>query len=217
MNYKYFSEIYTSETEFKREKLQFFFDKSFREKDEDLLRNQYVALRQLQFEDKIVFVRECVELSSLAENITIACDILASGSGISFIYCGDGPCYINGNHKLITRAVLNLLSNGYLYGKENLITVNIIKSNTFSRLEVVNGGNPATPVRDGKGLSFVRNICNKLNGKFFIEQTSSHTKAIMLFENSLETKKPHLTDNFFSLVSDRLSPVCIEMFGMEYH
>ena len=91
MNYKLFSDIYTGEREFQREKMQFLFDKSFRDKDEALLRNQYIALRRLQFMNDMTFEPECVDLSVLTESITVACDILSTESGVSFIYCGEKP------------------------------------------------------------------------------------------------------------------------------
>lgn len=218
MNYKHFSDIYTGEKEFQREKMQFFFDKSFRDKDENLLRNQYVLLRQLGFLDDLTFEPECVDLSSLAENITVACDILSSESGVSFIYCGNSPCYVMGNSRLITKALLNLLSNAYLYGKENLVIVKTIEKGTCCGIEVLSGGSFSENHKTGNGLSFVRKICNKTNGNFFIEQTLSHTKAIMLFPKSdLKQNSAREIADILSLVYNRLSPVCVEMFGMQYH
>ena len=184
MNYKHFSDIYTGEREFQREKMQFFFDKSFRDKDENLLRNQYVSLRQLEFLDDLTFEPECVDLSSLTENITVACDILSSESGVSFIYIGNSPCYVIGNSRLITKALLNLLSNAYLYGRENLVIVKTVEQGNCCGIEVLSGGSFSEDNKTGNGLSFVRNICNKMQGNFFIEQTLSHTKAIMLFPKS---------------------------------
>ncbi|MBR2952897.1 MAG: HAMP domain-containing histidine kinase [Clostridia bacterium] len=218
MNYKHFSDIYTGEREFQREKMQFFFDKSFRDKDENLLRNQYVSLRQLEFLDDLTFEPECVDLSSLTESITVACDILSSESGVSFIYIGDSPCYVIGNSRLITKALLNLLSNAYLYGRENLVTVKTVEQGNCCGIEVLSGGSFSENHKAGNGLSFVRNICNKMHGNFFIEQTLSHTKAIMLFPKS-DIKENSTKENadILSLVYNRLSPVCVEMFGMEYH
>ena len=218
MNYKCFSDIYTGEREFQREKMQFLFDKSFRDKDDTLLRNQYVTLRQFQFVNDIAFEPECVDLSALTESITVACDILSTESGVSFIYCGDKSCFVNGNSRLITKALLNLLSNAYLYGKEKLVTVKTVESGNYYGIEVLNSGCFSENHKIGKGLSFVRNACNKMNGNFFIEQTLSHTKAIMLFQKSTsETVDTNEDDDIFSLVYNRLSPVCVEMFGMEYH
>ncbi len=219
MNYKHFSEIYTDEAQFFREKMQYLFDKSFENKDETLLRTLYISLRQLQFDEDFSFNRESVELTSLAESLTVACDILASPSGISFIFCGDEPCYIDGNQKLISKALLNLLSNAYLYGKGNLVTVKTVSTSDFSRLEVLSGGNFTNINQNGKGLTFVRQVCEKMRGKFLIEQSLSHTKAIMTFKNSQFdfNSCSRIETDILSLVSDRLSPACVEMFGMEYH
>ncbi len=219
MNYKHFSEIYTDEAQFLREKMQYLFDKSFKNNDEELLRKLYISLRRLQFNEYSSDKTEQLELTSLAESVTVACDILASTSGISFIFCGNEPCYIEGNRHLVSKALLNLLSNAYLYGKENLVTVKTIGTNRFSRLEVLSGGNFANINETGKGLSFVHRVCEKMHGKFLIEQTLSHTKVIMIFQNSkpqFNSVSPQQTD-ILSLVNDRLSPACVEMFGMEYH
>ena len=219
MNYKYFSEIYTDETQFLREKMQYFFDKSFKNNDEALLRNSYVSLRKLQFNEDFSTETESIELTSLAESVTVACDILASPSGISFIFCGDEPCYINGNQKMISKALLNLLSNAYLYGNRNLVTVKTVSKNDNSRLEVLSGGNFTNTNKLGKGLSFVHKACKNMQGSFLIEQSISHTKAIMIFKNAEHNNTPSQTHNtdIISLLSDRLSPACVEMFGMEYH
>lgn len=219
MNYKHFSEIYKDENQFFREKMQYLFDKAIRERDENLLRKLYVSLRRLQFEEIFSNIVEQIELTSLSESVTIACDILASPSGINFIFCGDEPCYIDGNKHLISKALLNLLSNAYLYGKENLVTVKTVNTSTHSRLEVLSGGNFTNINEAGKGLSFIRQVCKNMQGNFLIEQTPDHTKAIMIFKNS----QHHFTTNslqqtdIFSLLNDRLSPACVEMFGMEYH
>lgn len=219
MNYKCLSEIYKEENQFYREKLQYLFDKSIREKDENLLRILYVSLRQLQFSENFNFETEQLELTSLAESLTVACDILASPSGISFIFCGGDICHIEGNQKLISKALLNLLSNAYLYGKENLVTVKTVRTDTHSRLEVLSGGAFTNINPDGKGLSFVRQVCDTLHGSFFIEQTLTHTKTIMTFKNTEHSDIPlqRRDTDIISLLSDRLSPACIEMFGMEYH
>lgn len=218
MNYKHFSEIYTDENQFLREKMQYFFDKSFREKDEELLRSLYISLRQLEFCEDYSCYNEQVELTSLAESITVACDILATASGISFIFCGDAPCFISGNRRLISKSLLNLLSNAYLYGTGNLVTVKTVNGYGNSRLEVFSGGSFENINQKGRGISFVRKASKKMNGNFLIEQSVSHTKAIMTFENSrkIHSHSAQQTD-ILELISDRLSPVCVEMFGMEYH
>ena len=99
------------------------------------------------------------------------------------------------------------------------MTVKTIKTDTQSRIEVLSGGIFTNINPNGKGLAFVRDVCEKSQGKFLIEQSLSHTKAIMSFKNSDINLRPSLTDytDIFSILNDRLSPACIEMFGMEYH
>ncbi len=219
MKYKCFCEIYTNENQFLREKMQYFFDKSLHEKNEHLLRHQYIALRRLQFTEEIFFSPEYVNLSKLVENTTNACDILSFPLGVNFIYCGNDNCYTQGDSKLIGKALLNLLSNAYLYGNKNLITTKTITTQNHSKIEVLSSGIFQKTNCNGKGLEFVRKICKKHNGNFFIEQSLSHTKAIMVFEKANNIPCNHKEEAFdtYSLINDKLSPVCVEMFGMEYH
>lgn len=198
-----------------RERLQLLFDRSFRNGDKSSLREQYRILRQLELNADIDFDNETVNIAALAENITIACDIIVSQTGASFIFCGNDTSPVLCNQRLTTKALLNLLSNAYLYGCENLVTVKTIEMNDFVRLEVQSGGafiqNP-----NGKGLDFVRKVCRKSNGRFFIEQSPIETCAVMIFEKARNYKE--LADiDLYSLINDRLSPVYIELFGMEYH
>ena len=219
MKYEYFSEIYTNEKQFLREKMQYFFDKSLQEKNEHLLRHQYVALRRLQFTEEIFFTPEYVNLSALAQNIANACDILSFPSGVNFIFCGNDSCYTRGNPKLIGKALLNLLSNAYLYGNKNLITIKTITTRKHAKIEVLSGGTFQETNYNGKGLELVRKICKKNNGNFFVEQGRSYTRAIMIFEKINTIPFNHNNEEFdtYTLICDRLSPVCVEMFGMEYH
>ncbi len=215
MNYKHLADIYIGENEFNREKMQFFFDKSFRENDETLLRNQYIALRQLQFNDFFEFSPKAINLSSLVDNITIACDILSAGTGVNFIYCGAENVCVSGSENLITKCLLNLLSNAYLYGTENLITTKCVKYNSFTSIEVLSGGPFLENPKDGKGITFVRNATNQMGGKFFIEQSSNRTRAVIMLRHSADYAEKDY--DFLDFINDRLSPVCVEMFGMAYN
>lgn len=214
MNYKYLSDIYTSENEFQRDKMQFFFDKSFREKDDVLLRNQYRALRAFQFNINFDFTPETIHISSLTESLTTACDILATGTGMNFIFCGENDCHCVGDERLITKCLLNLLSNAYLYGRENLITTKCIRLKDFIKIEILSGGVFSGNATDGNGLSFVRRATSKMNGRFFIEQSLGHTKTVIMLKNT--AKITHKNYDFLELVNDRLSPVYVELFGMSY-
>lgn len=198
-----------------REKLQLLFDRCFRDGDKSTLREQYRILRQLELNSKIDFDNEIVNISSLAESVTIACDIIIAEAGISFIFCGNDTSPVLSNQRFIIKALLNLLSNAYLHGRENLVTVKTIEMSDFVRLEVLSGGafldNP-----DGKGLEFVQKVCHKSGGKFYVEQSTTETRAIMIFEKVSNYKNANNTD-LYSLIIDRLSPVYVELFGMEYH
>lgn len=198
-----------------RERLQLLFDRSFHNGDKAKLREQYKILRQLELNSHIDFENEPVNISALAENITVACDIIVSQTGTSFIYCGNDTSPVLCNPRFITKALLNLLSNAYLYGCENLVTVKTIEMNDFVRLEVQNGGAFLSNT-DGKGLQFVRKVCEKSNSRFFIEQSPTETRATIIFRKTRNYKDLNSID-FYSLINDRLSPVYVELFGMEYH
>lgn len=218
MNYKHFSQVYTDESQFLREKLQLFFDKAFNQEDETKLRSYYKSLRELDFSTALDFSPEIIDISYLCENITSAFDVFASHNGKSFIYCGNPTCFVYGNHRFIAKALLNLLSNAYLYATNSLVTVKTIESQDFVKIEVQSGGIFPLNNIDKKGLTFVRKICNALNGRFLIESRHNSTNAIMCFK-----KGSHLPDkryeqyNFSNLLSNRLSPVYVEIFGMSYH
>lgn len=218
MNYKHFSEVYTDENQFSREKLQFFFDKAFNYKDETELRYLYKTLRNLDFSSDLDFLPENVNISSLCENITSAFDIFASHNGKNFIYCGNSTCSVYGNHRFIAKAFLNLLSNAYLYGTTSLVTVKTIENDNFVKVEVQSGGKFPLNTIDGNGLTFIRKVCTKLNGHFLIETRHDSSIVIMAFKKSdCMSKTKHEQYDFTNLLSNRLSPVYIEVFGMDYH
>lgn len=198
-----------------RERLQLLFDRSFCNGDKSSLREQYKLLRQLELNTDIDFKNEPVNISALAESVTIACDIIVSQTGASFIFCGNETSPVVTNQRFVTKALLNLLSNAYLYGCENLVTVKAIETDKFVRIEVQSGGKFCNTTYS-KGLSFVHNVCRKSKGRFFIEQSSTETRAVMIFEKT-ENYKNLTNADLYSLINDRLSPVYIELFGMEYH
>ncbi len=198
-----------------REQLQLKFDQCFLNGDKSGLREQYKFLRQIELNYNVDYDNEIIDISSLAQSISVACDILIAETGASVIYCGNKTSPALCNQRFFTKALLNLISNAYLYGCERLITVKTIEMADFIRIEVQNSGafiNSDT----GKGLTFVRNICKNANGRFFIEQSPTETRAVMIFEKARNYKGLNNVD-FYSLINDRLSPVYIEMFGMEYH
>lgn len=198
-----------------REQLQLLFDQYFLNGDKSGLREQYKILRHLEFAHNTDYSNEIIDISSLVESVSVACDILIAETGVSVIYCGNKTSPAFCNQRYFIKALLNLISNAYLYGCDNLITIKTIEASDFIRVEVHNSG---TFINDnmGNGLSFVRNVCKNANGRFFIEQATTHTRAVMIFKKSRNYKELNNVD-FCSLINDRLSPVYVELFGMEYH
>ncbi len=205
--------FYQNDTD--RDRLQQLFDHSFNNGDKSSLRKHYKFLRQLELDSHIDFSLETVNISALAETVTMGCDILLSQMGMSFIFCGNETAHAVCNQRFVTKALLNLLSNAYLFGGEKLVTVKTIESENFVRIEVQNGGVSSHNTYN-KGLDFVQKVCLKANGKFFVMQNTTHTTAIMMFKKSTNYKEVKSTD-LYSLINDRLSPLYVELFGMEYH
>lgn len=206
-------DFYQSDTD--RDRLQLLFDHSFNNGDKSSLRKHYIFLRQLELNSFIDFPLETVNISALAESVTMGCDILLSQMGMSFIFCGNETTPAVCNQRFVTKALLNLLSNAYLFGSEKLVTVKTVESQNFVRIEVQSGGGVFDNTYN-KGLQFARDVCLKSNGRFFIMQNAFHTNAIMMFQKSTDYNNAKSTD-LYSLISDRLSPLYVELFGMEYH
>ena len=198
-----------------REQLQLEFDQCFLNGDKSALREQYKTLRQIELNNNNEYDNEIIDISSLAQSISIASDILIAETGISVIYCGNKTSPAFCNQRYFTKSLLNLISNAYLYGCENLITIKTIEMANFIRVEVQSGG-AFINSNTGMGLHLVRNICKNANGKFFIEQSPIVTRAVMIFEKVRNYKDLSSVD-FSSFLNDRLSPVYVELFGMEYH
>lgn len=199
-----------------RENLQNLFDRAFLVGDKGNLRENYKALRHLEFSESLEKVNERINLSALAENLTTACDILVSDTGVSFVFCGNDTCHIYGNGRALTKAILNLLSNAYLHGKGNLITVKTIENAEYTKIEVKNEGNFYC-IDYGKGLSLVRRNCTESGGAFFVKTDLFTTTAVMIIKKvPANNCKDFYVPDFYEYLSDRLSPVYVEMFGMEY-
>lgn len=200
-----------------RERMQNLFDSAFVKNDSNMMREQYKALRSFEFDCNFDFKPQSVNISAVAENISAACDTVAAPLGVSFIYCGNQSSPVSGNRRLISKALLNLLSNAYLYGSGSLVTVKTVEMQDFVRLEVQSGGMFLCENEKGRGLSFVRRVCVRHGGKFFIESDVLYSRAVMILPKSRGVEKPAQSADFITLITDRLSPVYVEFFGMEYH
>lgn len=197
-----------------RENLQDLFDASFIKMDLESLRTNYQSLRKLELNTPLKATTESIDISSLVENLTLACDIICAENGTSFIYCGNDTSIIKGNQKLITKAILNLLSNSFLYGNGNLVTVKTIEKQDFISIEIQSSGNLSQEIKFGDGLKYVQNVCNSLNGHFFILTDLLSVKSIILFPKSRQFKDIARVPDFCELLNDRLSPVYVEFFGI---
>lgn len=197
-----------------RENLQELFDASFIKMDLESLRTNYQSLRKLELNTPLKATTESIDISFLVENLTLACDIICAENGTSFIYCGNDTSIIKGNQKLITKAILNLLSNSFLYGNGNLVTVKTIEKQDFISIEIQSSGNLSQEIKFGDGLKYVQNVCNSLHGHFFILTDLLSVKSIILFPKSQQFKDIARVPDFCELLNDRLSPVYVEFFGI---
>jgi|GEM_PF-4524105 len=202
-------------TEHFRENLQNMFDLAFSSGDYNSLREQYKKLRNIEFNASFDFTKEMINVSTLIENLTIACDIVVADMGVNYIFCGNETSRICGNGKALTKAFLNVLSNAYLHGKGNLITVKTIENDNFIKIEVKNEG-VFSSLKFGNGLSFVLKTCRNLNGMLFIEIDGFSTNSIMYIKKTVANmRRDFCVPYFYEYLNDKLSPVYIEMFGMD--
>ncbi len=201
-----------------RDRLQNLFDNSFKRGDAEQVREHYRTLRRLEMECEKSPSCGSVDISCLTENITAACDIIAADTEKTFVFCGNETCPVYGSARLISKALLNLLSNAYLYGRERLVITKTVETADFVKIEVHSGGAfDFYKSESGRGLSFVREVCRSHGGNFFTESDGFTSVCIMIFPKLKKELPSAPNPDFFELVRDRLSPVYVEFFGMEYH
>lgn len=210
MNFNY-SE---SNNSIQRENLQDIFDRSFLSDDFEILREYYRKLRRLEFDCDFDYIDEIVDISSLTETLTVACDIVTTDMNIDYIYCGNETSNIPGNSKLLSKAVLNLLSNAFMHGNGHLVTVKTVNKAEFVAVEVQNGGVFENSSKNCCGLDFVRKVCRRHNGKFFVINQKNFVKSIMLLPRRKIGGNLSAMPDFCGLLNDRLSPVYVEFFGL---
>lgn len=200
-----------------RDNLQNLFDRAFLSGNNSDLRENYKTLRNIELNKLPDTKNERIHVSALTENLTIACDILTTESGVNFVFCGNDTSPVFCNGRALTKSILNLLSNAYLHGKGQLVTVKTIEMNKHIKIEVKNEGSFCCE-HYGKGLLLVNRVCNLWGGAFFIERDLFSTTAIMLIKKApAKNCKDFYVPDFCEYLSDRISPVYVEMFGMEYH
>ena len=65
-----------------REQLQLLFDQCFLNGNKSGLREQYKILRQIELNHNIDDDNEIIDISSLTQNISVACDVLIAETGV---------------------------------------------------------------------------------------------------------------------------------------
>lgn len=154
---------------------------------------------------------ECVDLSDLAENICIASDIILRESGKTVVFCGNDTSPVFSNRQLLTKAVLEAVGNACVFGEGSLITVKTREHKNFVSAEI-QGAGKFSACGDG-GLEFIRNAVKQFGGEMFTVFGKDFSSVVMTFEKANKTN-PMLNKSFIDLVSDRLSPVFIELYGL---
>lgn len=207
-----------------RESLQTLFDNSFNDGDREQLRKHYRDLRSLEFQCEMKNTGIFIDISNLTQNLTVACDIVTADNGKNFVYCGNDVSPVACNPRLISKALLSLMSNAYIYSSERLTVTKTIECKNFIKIEVKSGGQfQFGRYENRNGLRFVNKVCLAHGGRLIIESEKYSSSAIMMIDksadyskhgNSFPDKTLQSTPDFYELLKDRLSPVYTEFFGI---
>lgn len=193
-----------------REELQENFSSALLEDDVLFLHTLYSKLRKLN-RNTLNTETECVDLSDLAENICIAADILLRESGKTVVFCGNDTSPVYGNRQVLTKAILEGLGNACIFGKGSLITLKTCEHKNFVSAEIQSLGEFSRC--DGEGIKFIRNAVKTFDGEMFTVSTHGYSSLVLTLKKS-NNIKPLENRSFIDLVSDRLSPVFIELYGI---
>lgn len=174
------------------------------------LHTLYSRLKQLNRNIKN-FETECVDLSELAENICIASDIILRESGKTVVFCGNDVSPVFSNRQILTKAVLEAVGVVCIFGKGSLITVKTCEHKNFVTAEIQGAG--TFSFYDTDGLRFIRNAVRQFGGEMFTVLGKDCSCMVMTFEKA-DQINPLPNKSFIDLVSDRLSPVFIELYGL---
>ncbi|MDE5994957.1 MAG: hypothetical protein K2G60_05530 [Oscillospiraceae bacterium] len=193
-----------------REELHENFSSALFDDDILFLHTLYSKLRRLN--RKLLNTEtECVDLSDLSENICIAADILLRESGKTVVFCGNDTSPVFGNRQILTKAILEAIGNACIFGKGSLVTLKTQEHKHFVSAEIQNLG--GFSFGGGEGLRFIRNAVKQFDGEMFTVCTHGYSSVVLTFKKS-DNIRPLENRSFIDLVSDRLSPVYIELYGM---
>lgn len=194
-----------------REELHENFSSALLDNDISFLHTLYSKLRKLN-RNIINAETECVDLADLAENICIASDILLRESGKTVVFCGNETSPVFGNRQILTKALLEAVGNACIFGKGTLITVKTCEHKSFVSFEIQNFGSISQHF-EGEGLKFIRTAVKRFGGEMFTVSGRDSVSVVMTFKKS-GNLRPLENKSFIDLVSDRLSPVFIELYGL---
>lgn len=193
-----------------REELHENFTSALMQDDILFLHTLYSKLRRLN-RNIIDAETECVDLSDLAENICIASDIILRESGKTVVFCGNDTSPIFSNRQILTKAILEAVGNACVFGEGSLITVKTREHRDFASAEIQGSG--SFSLCDAEGLRFIRNAVKRFDGEVFTVIGKEVSSVVMTFKKAGKIT-PMSNKSFIDLVSDRLSPVFIELYGM---
>ncbi len=193
-----------------REELHENFSSALLEDDISFLHTLYSKLKKLN-RSILDAETECVDLSDLSENICIASDILLRDSGKTVVFCGNDTSPVFGNRQILTKAVLEAVSGACVLGKGSLITVKTCEHSDFVTVEIQGGGRFL--FNGGEGADFIRNAVKRFGGETVTVSGREYSSVVMAFKKSANLR-PLENRSFIDLVTDRLSPVFIELYGL---
>lgn len=198
-------------TEKLRDELHESFASAFEKNDILSLQKFYRQLKVLNRKANY-FDIEAVDISNLAENISLATDILVNQNGKTVIFCGNEVSSVLGNRQFLTKAILEMISNAIFYGLGSLITVKCYEKSDNIFLCVQSLGE-FNFTEKSDGINYIRKSAKIFDGRFVIftgEDCSSQILVLKKAYISTTEKNP----TFLELVNDRLSPVYIELYGV---
>lgn len=193
-----------------REELNENFSSAIIDGDISSLQTLYSKLKKLNRNIK-ASETECVDLSDLAENICIAADIILRDSGKTVVFCGNDVSPVFSNRQILTKAVLEAVGNACIHGESPLVTVKTQERKRFVTAEIQCMGNFLP--QNSESLEFIKNAVKKFDGEALTVYGKEFSSVVMTFKKANKIN-PMPNKNFIELVSDRLSPVFVELYGM---
>lgn len=205
-----------------RNELQESFDCAFLCQDCLQLGKLYSRLKILN-RTNVNYSKECVDISDLTENVALASDILLREMGKSVIFCGNDISPVLGNRQFLTKAILEIVSNACIFGDSSLIVVKTAECREHAYIEIQSLGNFSFC---GGGFDYVNSVVKEFGGSFFTvheKETTTFTLTLRPLKKckkiiSVPDGKSQISvaenPTFLDLVSDRLSPVFVEIYGV---